>query len=89
MKNVSKFLECTAFHIKKEALKLKGVKQYYIEIQEFEKLNLMKEIYQNFSMDMTMIFVNKKDTAKALQEKLKSLNISAEILIGGDFMDKA
>jgi superfamily II DNA/RNA helicase len=49
----------------------------------------MKEIYTNFAMDMTMIFVNKKDTAKALQEQLKSLNISAEILIGGDHMDKA
>lgn len=58
-------------------------------MQEGEKISLMREIYTNFAMDMTMIFVNKKDTAKALQEQLKQLNISAEILIGGDHMDKA
>ena len=32
---------------------------------------------------MTMVFVNRKDTAIVLQKKLKSLNIEANILIGG------
>ncbi len=49
-----------AFPIKKEALKLKGVKHLKIALKKELKLNFIEEIYFNLSKSMTMIFVNTK-----------------------------
>ena len=54
------------FQLKNEALKLKGVRQFYITMEYKEKLNFIKDIYCEFEKSQTMIFTNKKDEAQML-----------------------
>lgn len=58
---ISKFRE---FKIKNEALKLKGVKQFKMEIEPGAKLEFIKEIYLTFEKSQTMIFTNTKKDAQ-------------------------
>lgn len=71
------------FTIKKEALKLKGVKNYRIGLSEEEKDGFVSELHEKLDKVMSMIFVNKKETAQKLQARLKAGNITSHILIGG------
>lgn len=72
-----------AFTCPKESLKLQGVKNFKLLMQESEKIDFVAQLHTNLEKAMTMIFVNRKDSATALQNKLKSQNIKANILIGG------
>lgn len=72
------------FTIKKEALKLKGVQNYRITLTEQQKDNFVSELHEKLDKVMSMIFVNKKETALKLQARLKSVsNITSHVLIGG------
>ena len=48
----------TPFTIKKEALKLKGVRNFKIILTEAEKLEFITRIYTDLYTAMTMVFVN-------------------------------
>ena len=48
-----------------------------------EKLDFVVGLHTKLERAMTMIFVNRKDTATKLQKKLASRSIEAKILIGG------
>ena len=48
----------TPFTIKKEALKLKGVRNFKIIPTEAEKLEFITRIYTDLYTAMTMVFVN-------------------------------
>jgi ATP-dependent RNA helicase RhlB len=72
------------FTIKKEALKLKGVQNYRIALTEQQKDSFVSELHEKLDKVMSMIFVNKKETALKLQARLKSVsNITSHVLIGG------
>ena len=64
IKFASKFVgSFTPFTIKKEALKLKGVKNYRISLNEKQKDDFMVELHVQLKNVMSMVFVNKKETA--------------------------
>jgi superfamily II DNA/RNA helicase len=48
----------TPFTIKKESLKLKGVKNYRIHLNEAEKLEFICKLHVAMDGAMTMVFVN-------------------------------
>lgn len=71
------------FLIQKEALKLKGVKNFKILLDAQGKVDFTSKMHTVLDQAMTMVFVNKKDSAYTLQNKLKTANIEAKILTGG------
>jgi ATP-dependent RNA helicase DDX19/DBP5 len=84
LKNIGLFVEkYKTFTIKKEALKLKGVKQFKIMVDDKQRKQFLQEFYTRILRSYAMIFVNRKNTATYLQEHLKSLGIQAQILISG------
>jgi superfamily II DNA/RNA helicase len=52
-----------AFPIKKEALKLKGVKQFKLSIAGQDRTDFIANLHGKLDQAMTMVFVNRKDTA--------------------------
>ena len=54
------------FPIKKEAQKLKGVRNYKMRMSEVEKIDFVVGLHTQLERAMTMIFVNRKDTATKL-----------------------
>ena len=56
-------LKYKGYQLKNEALKLKGVKQFYIMLNPNTKLEFIKDIYLEFEKSQTMIFCNKKNDA--------------------------
>jgi superfamily II DNA/RNA helicase len=52
-----------AFPIKKEALKLKGVKSFKIELSKAAKLDFIAKVHTSLERSMTMVFVNTKSNA--------------------------
>ena len=54
-----------------------------MKVLEKEKMDLMMEVYTEMDVYQTMIFVNKKEDAIKLQEKLNKRGIKAQKLIGG------
>lgn len=55
-----------AFPIKKEALKLKGVKSLKIELSKNAKLDFIAKVHTSLERSMTMVFVNTKDNAMSV-----------------------
>ena len=53
----------TPFTIKKEALKLKGVKNYRINLTETLKDDFIIKLHTDLDKAMSMVFVNRKDSA--------------------------
>ena len=61
IESINKFLPSyNPFLIPVEALKLKGVQMYRIQVEEVQKINFIKDIYLEFEASQTMIFVNRK-----------------------------
>jgi superfamily II DNA/RNA helicase len=54
-----------------------------ITLSETDKISFVQSMFKLLTKTMTMVFVNRKKNALALQEKLKQLKIEAKILIGG------
>lgn len=75
--------DCKLFLIQKEAQKLKGVRHYKMQMTENEKVDFVVGLHTQLERAMTMIFVNRKDTAEKLKQRLKQRNIESKIIIGG------
>ena len=58
------------FQIPKEALKLRGVKQFRLKVPNAKKIDFLKEIYISLESTQTMVFVNTKKEAENLKESL-------------------
>ena len=68
--------------MKKEALKLKGVKNLKLKCQDDMKDEFVMHMHTKLEKAMCMVFVNKKESAAQLQSRLKVQGIAANILIG-------
>ena len=55
------------FPIKRAAQKLKGVRNYKMQMSETQKTDLVVQLHTTLERAMTMLFVNRKDTATQLQ----------------------
>ena len=60
----------TPFTIKKESLKLKGVRNFRIILTEDKKLEFIAKLHSKMQGAMTMVFVNTRGNAEKLQKKL-------------------
>jgi ATP-dependent RNA helicase DDX19/DBP5 len=70
--------------MKKESLRLKGVKNYTVQLASDDaKLQFIEQVHLRLERSMTMVFVNKKDTASKLQARLAKRGVKATILVGG------
>jgi len=74
--------DLNAFPVKKETLKLKGVKNFKMTMSEAEKLDFVTNLYNKLDKSMAMIFVNTKKTAENLNERLRQNTIKSRMLIG-------
>lgn len=72
--------EVTQFQVKKEALRLMGVKNFKIGLDQNEKIEFIADVYKKLSKTMTMIFINERRFAQEIQSKLKSQGIEAKFL---------
>ena len=54
-----------------------------MKMSSTEKLDFAVGLHTRLERAMTMVFVNRKDTAQKLQTRLKQRNIESKILIGG------
>ncbi|CDW74580.1 atp-dependent rna helicase ddx19b [Stylonychia lemnae] len=77
--------EFNSFKLKKEALVLKGVCQYYL-VADIKKRREFLQKYFDMFKQCAMIFTNQKKTAIFIQDALKELGNSTEMLIGGGTM---
>ena len=81
IENIEKFYKkVQVFKVKKESLKLKGVKMFRIDVPSNKKKKFIGDVYTNLDQIQTMIFCNQKVDASNLQEKLINHNIKAEKL---------
>ena len=71
------------FQMKKESLKLKGVKNLKMKCQDEMKDEFVMQMHTRLEKAMCMVFVNKKDSATQLQNRLRVQGIQAKILMGG------
>jgi superfamily II DNA/RNA helicase len=58
-----------------EALKLAGLKHFNILLTKDEKIQFVADVFGKLEMTSTIIFVNKKETAYKVQEKLEQMGI--------------
>ena len=80
---IRKFFEqLSEFKLKTEALKLKGVKQFRLVVNEKDKPKFVNDVYTQLDSYQTMIFVQKKVDATNLQDQMSKMGIKAEKLIG-------
>ena len=78
MGHASNFIgDYTAFPVKKESLKLEGVRMNRIHLRPDKKLDFVCKLHTELDRAMCMIFVNAKATAIQLQEKLAEKQITA------------
>ena len=84
LQQASKFVgSYKSFPVKKESLRLKGVKNLKIKCRDEAKDEFVTSMHTKLEKAMCMIFVNRKDSATQLQSRLATKGISANILIGG------
>jgi len=63
-------------------LQLRGISQYYIPLDESEKMEVLLDIYKNLSIGQGVIYCNKKDKADELKYFLDEQGYSSGILHG-------
>jgi len=59
------------------------VRNYKMQLTDSEKIDFVVGLHTQLERAMTMIFVNRKDTAQKLQSRLQARSIESKILIGG------
>lgn len=70
-------------YVKKNELTLEGIKQFYIYIEKEEwKFRTLCDLYENFSINQTIIFCNTCRKVDWLSEKLKNNNFTTVALHG-------
>lgn len=74
-------LECHP--VANEALKLKGVKMFRMDVNQILKKDTILDVYETFDSCQTMIFVNKKTEADDLKAFLDKQGYQASCLHSG------
>ena len=70
--------------VKAEQLTLEGIKQFYVNVEsEMQKFDVLCDIYETISVSQGIIFVNSKQKAEELKEKLEKKNHTISIIHGG------
>lgn len=76
------------FSAKKDELTLKGIKQFYIDVEKDEsKLDTLSDVFETISLTMAVIFCNTREKVEWLTEKLSGREFSVSAMHGD--MDQA
>lgn len=71
----------TSILIKREELTLEGIKQFYINVEREEwKYDTFCDLYNAVSVSQSMVYVNRKDKADRLKEKLERDNFTVSVI---------
>ena len=46
--------------VKKEAVTLEGIRQYYVALQDSDKFDILMDLYRNLHINQAMIYCNTK-----------------------------
>ena len=77
MENPSKIL------VKKEALTLEGIRQFFIDVQEDQwKLDTLCDLYETLSVTQAIIYVNKRRRVEWLADQLRKNNHTVSLIHG-------
>ena len=66
--------------VKKEELSLKGIKQFYLEVDEQYKLETLAELYDHISVSQSIVFCNTKKKAIWLAEKMDEKQFTVSLI---------
>jgi len=70
--------------VKATQLTLEGIRQFYVNVEnEMQKFDVLCDIYETISVSQGIIFVNSKQKAEELREKLEKKNHMISIIHGG------
>lgn len=70
--------------VKADQLTLEGIKQYYVNVDnENQKFEVLCDIYDTISVSQGLIFVNSKQKAEELKDKLERNNHTISLIHGG------
>ena len=68
--------------VDREELTLKGIKQYYVFVDEKYKYETLAELYSRISISQAIIYVNKKNKAEKLNAELQRDGFTTSIIHG-------
>lgn len=63
-------------------LKVEGIKQYFIEVDEQDKFDLLMELYKSISVGQAIIYCNSQERVKMLGQYLLQRDYTVSILYG-------
>ena len=66
--------------VKKEELSLKGIKQFYLEVDEQYKLETLAELYDHISVAQSIVFCNTKKKAIWLADKMDEKQFTVSLI---------
>ena len=70
--------------VKEDELTLEGIRQFYVNVENDEqKYNVLSDIYDTISVSQGVIFVNSKQRAIDLRDKLEADNHTVGLIHGG------
>jgi len=71
----------TEILVKNEQLTLEGIKQFYVNIDnDFQKFDVLVDIYQNLTVSQTIIYSNTKKRLLWLNDKLNEINFKCGMI---------
>jgi len=75
----------SSIRVKREELSLDAIAQYYIDCQnDRNKFNVLSDLYGHLTVGQTIIFVQRRDTARDLQEKMTKEGHKVALLYGSE-----
>ena len=74
------FTEANQVRVKTEKLKLDHVKQFRFRCDDKKKLDFIKDVFEICDMTQTFIFVNSKDYAERIHNKLRAADLKSYIM---------
>ena len=67
--------------VKNDELTLEGIKQYYVNIEtDYQKFDVLVDIYQNLTVSQTIIYSNSKKRLLWLNDKLTEINFQCGMI---------
>jgi len=78
MRNPAKIL------LKEEDVPLEGIRQYFVDCERQQwKFDVLGDLYETLNIAQAMIFVNSRERAERLQERMEQMDFSTSVIHGG------
>jgi superfamily II DNA/RNA helicase len=71
-----------SIRVKDDELKLDGIEQFYVYLNEEDKIDTLIDLYSHLSIGQAIVYVNKVSRAEEIRTTLESKNFSVNVLHG-------